>query len=167
MKKKILSLIIFIILGVLGFYIYLKFFGYKVDFRSPDKIAENLQIMSKSSNLEGNTTVFDLSNEKCSILAIINGKQTLESFKIKVFFKSSPVQFSSSKKEEGQKAECIEKTLRALINIFESTKTKQEFIKFSKKIFVDFKGQNQLERKFFNTKVRLENNNGELVIFIS
>jgi hypothetical protein len=167
MKKKILSLVIFITIGTLGFVVYSKFFGYKVDFRSPNKIAESLQIMSNTSKLEGYSKVFDLSNEKCSIIATISGKQVLESFKIRLFFKSSPINSLPSKKEDEQKTECIEKTLRALINIFESKKTKQEFIKFSKKIFIDFKGQNHLERRFFNSKVLVENDKGELLISLT
>jgi hypothetical protein len=168
MKKAILSLVILTSLFVMGILGYNKLFGYKVDFKLPDKITENLQIISKSSNIEGYVKVFDLGVEKCSIIATLTGKTSLESFKVKVFFKSSPMPTSEiHKKEEGQRLECLEKTLKVVLNIFESKKTKQEFIKFSKILFKDFKGQEQIQKNFFNKTVKLQNEKGELIILIN
>jgi hypothetical protein len=160
-KYAFISLFLMILIGIV-FFSYKKFFSTKIDFKPVDKITESLLLLSQNSTLEKQIKVFEIVEDRCQIIATLEGKELLEKFKVAVSFKINLIGQNSKK----EKVVCVEKTMKVLISIFESKKTKQEFIKFTKDAFADFRGK-EINRDFFDKNVKITNEKGELIILIN
>lgn len=153
-------LLIKILLGV-GIFVYFKFYKQKIDFRKESTIIQDLNSLSISSK----DNKFSLEEGKCTVKAILEaGNDTVKSFEVKIYFKSSPMLF---KEEVKEKADCLKFGVKTFITIFESKKTKQEFIKLSKALFIEFSGKKEVKKRFFNKHVDLKVEGSYLMISIN
>ena len=159
--RIILGLLLIKILLGIGVFIYFKFYKHKVDFREKSEIVQDLKSLSASS--KGNE--FTLEEGKCIVKAMLEaGDDTIKSFEVKIYFKSNPMLF---KEEVKEKADCLKFGVKTFITIFESKKTKQEFIKLSKALFIEFSGKQEVKKRFFNKHVDLKVEGSYLMISIN
>jgi hypothetical protein len=165
--KKILTLILIAALVFFGFVGYKVFFTQKVDFRPIDQIITNFEKISTTSLVQTQVKVFEIEEENCNLTATLEGIEFVEKFKIRAFYKASLLQNAETKQDSKYRIKCVEFAIKNFLFIFESKKTKQEFLKLSKELFTEFKVKTSVQKQFLNKTIKMQNEKGDLVISIN
>lgn len=168
MKLKIFFIIplsILLIFGFLGFRVFTK---QKIDFKNPNQLDEEFQNLSSNYSVDKETTKFEMAKDNCKIIAKIKGNKSINEFEIRVSFITIPITSPENEiREKRKKIECIQFSVKTFTNIFESKKTKQNFIKLAKELFDEFRTKNSSQKQFLDKTVKIRNEKGDLIISIS
>jgi hypothetical protein len=116
---------------------------------------------------EEELSLFIFQKEGCMVKALLYGVNILEKLEYKISYNSITMQKKEQNNPRPNEIACIQFGVKIISDVFETTKTKQEFINFTKNLFIEFQKSGKASKKFLDKNFILQSEEGALIISIN
>lgn len=116
---------------------------------------------------EEELSLFIFQKEGCTVKALLHGVNILEKLEYKISYNSIPLQGKSQNNPRANEITCIQFGVKIISDVFQTTKTKKEFINFTKNLFIEFQKSGKVNKKFLDKNFTLQPEDGALIILIN
>jgi hypothetical protein len=167
-SKKVLILSFCIIFFVI--FLSLKsniFSSEKLDIKLYDSLFSEYSSKATFKLKEDGVSLFIFQKEACTVKALLYGVNILEKLEYKISYNTNPIQAKSQQSPRADEIACIQFGVKIISDAFETRKTKQEFIKFTKTLFTEFQKSGKVNKKFLDKNFILKSEDGALIILIN